>query len=368
MSSNDTACSAQLMGWEEGCERGGVCNVSSGACECIPGWTNVGDFSLNPKGACDLFIEAILGLWIAQVTIALLSIVYSMYILYKRHRKGSMIERKTWRVGIVPFCQIIACSLTIPVVVLKYVDFEQFSVGNSVTQVVLTTLFIWFIAIALLCGLTVLMKTSMSLLPSQSEQLSRLKKNAHIIRRLMVFIAFVGFILVWAPILMIIDPSLNLLAAKLLGIGLGGMMFLIGTFLGSFFVSRLITGIEETLIAGREMQRTTSPAFMQLEKLALKLKVVRVFQVGGFFFSTLILLIFCFVPYLMKKASYVYPLFLIAGILAVDILLWSHQNRTPKERSNSSVANNNTLDWGDPSGPPRRKTGWGRLSLPTVEF
>src|SRR5690606_3480488 len=134
------------------------------ACQCLPGWTNVGDFSLNPNGACDLFIDAILGLWIVEVVIALLSIVYAMVIIYKRHRKGSMIDRKTWRVGIVPFCQIVACSVTIPVVVLKYVDFEHYSVGNSVTQIVLTTLFIWFIAIALLCGLTVLMKTSMSLL------------------------------------------------------------------------------------------------------------------------------------------------------------------------------------------------------------
>ena len=333
MSSNHAACAAQFVHGESSCEQG-LCSNVTGGCECFQGWTNVGDFSFNPLGSCDINVNAIVGLWAAQLVICGVSLLYALRILRRRHRHGVLFDRKTWRIGFVPFGQLIGCGVLIPVGVLKIIDNPQYAVGKSIPVVILTSIYVNVMAFSLLCGLMVLMKTSMALLPSQSEQLFELQRYYRSLKHITIGLAVVGFILCWSPVIMLFNKDLTYISAILLGIGLGSMMLLIGSGIGSLFINRLITGIDETLENAKRMNRTDTPNIVQLKKVYLKLRVARYFEVIGFTLASLILLIFCFTPILVKKASYLYPLAFIAGLLAVDILMWSHQNSTRSVSTN----------------------------------
>ena len=41
------------------CSGNGICNSSSGLCECNPGWTSWGDFAIEPGLDCDIHIATL---------------------------------------------------------------------------------------------------------------------------------------------------------------------------------------------------------------------------------------------------------------------------------------------------------------------
>jgi hypothetical protein len=356
---NDSACKAQFVPLEYDCGYG-ICNETTSACVCESGYSNFGDFSLNPSGSCDLYTEAIVGEWIACAIITIVSLVFSITVIIRRKKAGILFDRKAWRVGIIPFCQLLNCILSAIMVVLKCIDPSSFAVGHSIATVLLTSGFISVISCSLLTGLIILMKTSMALLPTHSEQLFRLQKNFKSLKHISAFLAGIGLVLIWSPILMLINSSLAYVSANILGIGLGSMMLLIGCFIGSLFISRLITGIEDT-IESAQPDRHQTESYLQLKRVLKKLKVTRFFEVFGFFFATIILEVFCFTPYLMRKASYLMPLAFIAGLLAVDILIWSHHNLRSQSQPKTDtsltdkVSNNNKIGF------------LRRLTMPTAE-
>lgn len=365
MAGNSSSCAHQFVALEASCEQG-LCNSSTGGCICFHGWSNVGDFSFNNQGACDLYENAIVGLWITNLTVVSISLFYAFLVLVKRKRLGIMLDQKTWRVGIVPFSLVFACAVSISFAVIKLFDLFGNNVGEHIALTILSGLFISLIAIGLFCGLLVFMKTSMNLLPSQSEHLFHLQKSFLVLEKVSTIIAVVGITLTWMPIMMLFDKGLTQLSAKLLGVGLGSVMLLVGSGIASVFIGRLIEGIADTLRSAKEMGRTDSASYRQLSKLYLKLRVARFFQLFGFLVASVIIFTFCFTPFLVKKASYLYPMAFMAGVMAIDILMWS-QNNMSSTRKASSMADKTPTD-PNSAGAKRRKTGWTRLSLKTAEM
>ena len=327
---NDSACSQNFVFLEINCGHG-VCNSTIGKCICDPGYTNFGDFSLNHAGSCDLFNTAIVGEWIAVLVIVAISFCFAAWALVVRYRLKILFDRRTWRIGIIPFLQLINCSLATPLAILKIMN-STYAIGGSITPTLLSLFLVQCVVFSLYSGYMLFLKISVSLLPISSEQRYVLREHSHSLARFTVAIMILASIMSWSPFLMLINPDYTQISAYLIGIGLGTLMLVVGSGTAVLFLTRLIVSVRETLKNVLAMQEQHSARTDQLESLLLRLRVARGFMLVGFPGVTIILELFCFFPYLTKKASYIYPLAFIAGLLAVDILLWTVTNSGPTGR------------------------------------
>ena len=312
---NDSSCQVHFVPLETNCDHGSCVNNT---CVCVADYTNIGDFSLNSQGACDIYEPIIVAEWACVLASVIFSLGWCAWAIHKRFKQGKVFDRGTWRVGIVPFGQLFSCLIAFIIGVLKLVPgYPNSNIGQDVLVTVLSLLFVQSITLTLFCGYLVFMKISVVLLPISTEQRSILRQHSKSLEYISLVCIVLGSLMTWSPLMMLFRPDLLQIAAYVLAIGCSSMFLLVGVGSGTIFATRMIHSMREAI---------STKATKDLQLLLIKLRVGRVFMLVGFVCSAVTVLAFGFTPFLTKKASYIYPILFIVGLLAVDIQLWIINN------------------------------------------
>ena len=333
-------CSIHFVPFETNCEQG-FCDETRGSCVCYADYTNLGDLSFDPNGACDIHLPTLHGCWILVIVSLVVGLIFAIYFCLRRLVHGQMCKKRSaWKVDAIPVLAIVMSIISLPMAILKLQYPTTFLIGQNVAATLLAMLFCVLFTTCIFIGFVAFLELTLRLLPVSTEARTNLKGKLTWVPKLSIVVISVGtFFMCLGLILILPFPKFWYEFSVVFGVGLWVMMVVQGVFVGHAVLTQLIHTMNESN-QSRVASDVNPEATKQMKLLVFKLQVGRWFVRLGFpLVSTILLAWLCF-PYLAKKAGYLWPLGYFAGITAVGIMTWISSAR-PQKKTSAMKSNEN---------------------------
>lgn len=215
------------------CSGHGVCNTTTGLCECDENWTSLGDFVPWKGLACSVHVHVVRGLWVLSLiaSMALFSICYKFFNsrfkiaedLSKRISKDNMTSNEHSHFSsvldmakkksndpsfIFPFLFLVSSTSNFILSVLKIIDPEKFAIGNDPYTTLCCTGFI----VCLVIGVAIFEVVLVNFLVGYSKMMStnaknRIRTQGEWIKRIMYFFSILFALLCDVPLFLLGYPE-----------------------------------------------------------------------------------------------------------------------------------------------------------------
>lgn len=289
-------------------------------CNCISGYSSIGDFSVFVTNPCDINLTAIRVLWGFTLLSVLLAYAVSAWGLMSRRAAG-ILKWKAWRLWIVPYLVIVGSSFLLVMSLGKIIDPALWNVGTHTPMTLLHGFCATVTATFLVIGLNGITRTAYqdTLRGKSSADRLEMKLKMRRIETGMALFWIFACVCAFLPVASLINANDVWWSTLVHGCGFAVELLVLGTVVAPVNLKQVIDKVQESISNNRSNQ--SNPNAKMLRVLA-KLRAGRRMASIGSTVMSICIVIFVAWPFLVVKASYVLPLIFIVVECSGVALIW----------------------------------------------